>query len=140
MTANEVPTDDVAATSELTIAIWQTIAALFSSGNAEEALSEVMAMAVADIEGCDFAALVVMDEDGFVSTPARTDRAVDDIGFIQSPARGGALINALASQATLYAADLADGSWPDVALEGQETGVRRLLMLPLVANSTPGAL
>jgi len=68
MTANGVPTSDVVATSESTIAISQTIAALCSSGSVEETLSEVMAMAVADIEGCGCAALVMMDEDGLVST------------------------------------------------------------------------
>ncbi len=140
MTGNDVPTSDVVATSELTIAISQTIAALFSTGNVEETLSEVMAMAVADIEGCDCAALVTMDEDGLVSTPVRTDRAIDEIGFIQSPARGGTLINALASQTTFYAADLADGSWPDLEVEAGETGIRGLLMLPLMANAKPGAL
>jgi hypothetical protein len=140
MTGNDVPTSDAAAASELTLTISQTIAALFSTRNVKDTLAEVLALAVDDIEGCDLAALVVMDEDGFVSTPVRTDGALDDIGFIQSPARGGALINALASGTAFYAPDLADGSWPDMAEEAQETGIRGILMLPLAANSRPGAL
>jgi hypothetical protein len=99
-----------------------------------------MAMSVADIEACNLAAVVTMDEDGLVSTPAYSDRAVAEIGFIQSPRRGGALINALASQTALYAADLADGSWSDMAREVEEAGVRGLLMLPLDVHPEPAAL
>ncbi len=140
MSGNDVPTSDVVATSELTISISQTIAALFSTGNVGETLSEVMAMAVATIEGCDCAALVLLDEDGLVSTPERTDRAIDEMGFLQSPARGGRLINALASQTTFYAADLADGSWLDLEVEARDSGIRGLHMFPLMAKAQPGAL
>jgi hypothetical protein len=124
----------------MTVAMSQATAALFSAGRVHESIVDVMEMAVADIEGCDFAALVVMDEDGLVSTPAHSDPAVAEIGFIQSPSRGGVLIHALASETALYVADLADGSWSDMAEEAEEAGIRGLLMLPLVARHQPGAL
>ena len=140
MTIGEGPPGDLSANSDLTVVISQTIAALFSTGNVHETMVDIMAMSVTDIEGCDFAALVMMDEDGLVSTPAYSDGAVAEIGFIQSPPRGGALINALAWETALYAADLADGTWSDMAQEAQEAGVRSLLMLPLAAHPRPAAL
>jgi hypothetical protein len=39
-----------------------------------------------------------------------------------------------------YAADLADGSWTDLALEVEAIEVRGLLMLPLMANAKRGGL
>jgi hypothetical protein len=136
MSGNDVPTADVTATSELTVAISQTVTALFSTGNLEETLSEVMEMAVADIEGCDFAALLLVGEDGVMTVPARTNH----LGLDQSPAHGGALRNALTSQVPFYAADLADGSWTDLAVEVESVEVRGLLMLPLMANEKRGGL
>ncbi len=134
------PPGEVTAAAELTVTISQTMAALLAASGAHESVAEVMAMSVADIEACDLAAVVTMDEDGLVSTPAYSDRAVGEIGFIQSPPRGGALINALASETALYAADLADGSWPDMSQEAEEAGVRGLLMLPLDVHPQPAAL
>ena len=131
---------EVTATAALTVTISQAMATLFAAAGAYESLAEVMAMTVADIEACDLAAVVTMDEDGLVSTPAYSHRAVAEIGFIQSPPRGGALINSLASETALYAADLADGSWSDMAQEAEEAGVRGLLMLPLDVHPQPAAL
>lgn len=140
MSDSDLPTAEIAATSELTVAISQTVTALFSSGNLEETLSEVMDMAVADIEGCDFAALLLMGEDGVMTVPARTDWAVDDLDVVRSPVQGSALLAALTSQVPLYAADLADGSWTDLALEVEAVEVRGLLMVPLMANAKRGGL
>jgi hypothetical protein len=140
MSGSDLPTAEVAATSELTVAISQTVAVLFSTGNLEETLSEVMDMAVSDIEGCDFAALLLMDGDGVVTVPARTDRAVDGLGLDRTPANGGALLDALASQVPFYAADLADGSGTDRAVGVEAVEARCLLMLPLTANAKRGGL
>jgi hypothetical protein len=140
MSGGDVPTAEATATAELTVAISQTVAALFSTGNLEETLSEVMDMTVADIEGCDFAALLLVGDDGVITVRARTDRAVDDLDVVRSPVQGSAFLAALTSQVALYAADLADGSWTDLALEVEAVEVRGLLMLPLMANAKRGGL
>jgi hypothetical protein len=140
MSSSDLPTAEVTATSELTVAISQTVAALFSTGNLEETLSEVMDMAVADIEGCDFAALLLVDGDGVMTVPAQTDRAVDDLGLGRNPARGSTFLDALTSQVPFYAADIADGSWTDLSVEVESVEVRGVLMFPLMANDKRGGL
>jgi hypothetical protein len=99
-----------------------------------------MDMAVADIEGCDFAALLLVDGDGVVTVPARTDRAVDDLDLGRNPAQGSTFLDALTSQVPFYAADVADGSWTDLSVEVESIEVRGLLMFPLMANARRGGL
>ena len=65
-------------TSELIVAFVHKAQALFLVGGVEVTLQAVLDLAVATIEGCDFAGIFVLEE-GRVTTPARTDPLVADV-------------------------------------------------------------
>ena len=64
--------------ADLTVNFSETAQILFSAGSVVDTLSSVVDLAVATIEGCDFAGLFLI-EDGLVSTPVHTDPIVVEI-------------------------------------------------------------
>jgi len=143
MSGREPTTDDRGrdlAVAALNEDFSQTARALFSAGSVENTLSQVLALAVATIEGCDFAGVVLLN-DNVHSTPAYTDRLVDDLDALQHRLREGPCIDALSENLTFYAADLADDlRWPHFGPEASGRGVRSLLALPLFVDDALGAL
>ncbi len=127
-------------TSELIVAFVHKAQALFLVGGVEVTLQAVLDLAVATIEGCDFAGIFVL-EDGRVTTPARTDPLVADVEDRQLRAEMGPCLDAIAELVPVYAEDLAvDARWPDFAPGAAGLGVRSVLALPLAADGTLGAL
>ena len=127
-------------TSELIVAFVHKAQALFLVGGVEVTLQAVLDLAVATIEGCDFAGIFVLEE-GRVTTPARTDPLVADVEDRQLRAEMGPCLDAIAELVPVYAEDLAvDARWPDFAPGAAGLGVRSVLALPLAADGTLGAL
>jgi hypothetical protein len=127
-------------TTELTVSLSQVARTLFLAGSTEATLQAVVDLAVATIDGCDFAGifLVVGEE---VTTPVHSDPLVVRIDSLQRDAREGPCLDAIAQGSTFYAEDLVDDThWPTFGPEAVAAGVRCVLALRLSANGTLGAL
>lgn len=124
----------------LIVDVSQTARALFAAGTGQETLAEVVRLAVATIEGCDYAGVLLLGG-AAVTTPVHTDPLVAEIERVQDEAGEGPCLEAIASGAMLYAEDLRDDPrWPRFGPEAVARGMRSLLSLPLSVNGTRGAL
>jgi hypothetical protein len=113
---------------------------LFSAGSVEDTLTQVVGLAVATIEGCDFAGIFLVDGD-LITTPVHTDPVVADVDSLQHRTGEGPCLDAIARAVAFYAEDLADDRrWPHFAPEATVLGVRSVLALPLSTTGTIGAL
>jgi GAF domain-containing protein len=118
----------------------RTARALFLAGGVEATLRAVVNLAVATIEGCDFAGVFVLEK-GRVTTPVGTGTLVGTIDGLQLRAQEGPCLDVIAREAASYAEDLAqDPRWPNFGPEAAAAGVRSLLALRLTADGTLGAL
>ncbi|HVB92835.1 MAG TPA: GAF and ANTAR domain-containing protein [Acidimicrobiales bacterium] len=127
-------------TTELNVSMSQVARTLFLAGSTESTLQAVVDLAVATIDGCDFAGifLVVGDE---VTTPVHTDPTVIEIDSLQREAGEGPCLDAIAQGSTFYVDDLVDDThWTTFAPEAVAAGIRCILALRLSANGTLGAL
>ncbi len=123
--------------SAATIDFFETATTLFSAGNVGDTLAEVVGLAVATIEGCDFAGIFVL-EDGAIVTPVRTHPEVIELDALQQLSGEGPCLDALAQGVTVYADDLSvDSRWPEFAPSATANGIRSLLALPLLASHPP---
>jgi hypothetical protein len=123
-------TDDFSATARI----------LFSAGGVKDTLAQVVGVAVATIEGCDFAGLFVA-EGGAVTTPVRTDPFVDEIDSLQQQTGEGPCLAAIEQGLICYAVDLdSDARWPSFGPRAIDRGLRSVLALPLTGNGTSGAV
>jgi transcriptional regulator with GAF, ATPase, and Fis domain len=126
--------------AELTENFSETAGMLFAAGGVTETLAEVVELAVATIEGCDFAGIFLVDKD-VVTSPIHTDAIVDEVDDLQTELGEGPCMDAIASQAIFYAADLADDArWPRFARQATAAGIRSILALPLPDKGGYGAL
>jgi GAF domain-containing protein len=126
--------------SALTVDFSQTARALFSAGSVEDTLSKVVALAVATIEGCDFAGIFRVDGLA-VTTPTYTDPMVVEVDLLQQRHQEGPCLDAIREDRTFYAGDLRDDArWPRFGPQAHAKGVRSVLALPLYAHRTFGAL
>jgi len=113
---------------------------LLSDVTIEDVFVHVVDLAVAAIEGCDFAGIFFVD-DGIVTTPAFTDPLVVVIDELQHAHGEGPCLDAMSEDQTFYADDLADETrWARFAPEATSMGVRSLLALPLATGDVMGAL
>src|ERR1700678_621500 len=97
--------------SDLTINFAETAQILFSAGSVVDTLSSVVDLAVATIEGCDYAGLFLI-EDGVVSTPVHTDPIVVEVDALQHLTGEGPCLDAITEQVISYADDLGiDHRW-----------------------------
>lgn len=118
----------------------QTARALFAAGSSQETLAEVVRLAVATIEGCDFAGIFLL-EDGTVTTPVHTDPTVAEVDLLQHHAGEGPCLDAIHHDSVFYADDLNDDPrWPRFGVEATAKGMRSLLALPLSSGAPLGAL
>ena len=118
----------------------QMAMALFSAGSVSDTLAQVVGLAVATIEGSDYAGILLVDG-GVVTTPVHTDTIVVEIDALQHRFSEGPCRDAIAQGVTLYAEDLADDPrWERFGPEAVTRGIRSMLALPLLSNGTIGAL
>lgn len=117
-----------------------TARALFAAGSREQTLAQVVALAIATIEGCDYAGIFLVDGVE-VTTPVRSHPLVGEVDALQHHHGEGPCLDAMSRGVTFYAEDLAgDARWPHFGPEATSVGVRSVLALPLYADETFGAL
>jgi len=139
MTSSELPTTDEDPAATLASDISETARILFSAGNVRETLAEVVHLAVATIEGCDFAGIFLM-EAGASTTPVQSHPVVGEIDMLQHHYGEGPCLDAIAHRVSIYADDLGeDQRWTRFASAAMARGLRSLLALPLSTNGA-GAL
>ena len=126
--------------SEFAFSFTQTARTLFAAGGVTSTLTSVVELAVATIEGCDYAGLFLI-EGNTVATPVYTDPIVVEIDRIQHTTGEGPCLDAIAHRLIFYADDLGrDLRWLHFAPRATEAGVRCVLALPLSADAQLGAL
>src|ERR1700728_4259439 len=101
------PTVDQDSTSELAADIAETARILFAAGSVTNTLAQVVALAVATIEGCDFAGLFLLDKN-VITAPVNSDPAVNEIDALQHDTGEGPCLDAVAHRLVFYADDVAD--------------------------------
>jgi hypothetical protein len=140
MVSNDHPATEIEPTSELTLDFSRTAHALFSAGSVEATLQQVVDLAVATIDGCDFAGIFVLDGET-VTTPVRTDPMVTEIDTAQHRTGEGPCLDAIVRGGTFYADDLAgDPRWPRFGPVATAAGIRSALALCLSTTDSRGAL
>jgi transcriptional regulator with GAF, ATPase, and Fis domain len=126
--------------SDLTRNVAETAQVLFTAGSVADTLSSVVNLAVATIEGCDFAGVFLLDGD-VVTTPAHTNPLVIEADALQHRAGEGPCLDAIAHRMVFYAEDLSgDLRWPTFCPQAAAVGIRSILALPLSSDSLLGAL
>jgi hypothetical protein len=117
--------------SELIANFSETAQALFSAGNPTDTLRAVVDLAVATIEGCDFASIFVLGGNS-LTAPVGTDAVAAGVDVIQHQAGEGPALDAINNGGTLYAEDLADDPrWVSFGPDAAALGVRSALALRL---------
>ncbi len=126
--------------TELTANFTETARILFSAGSVNSTLSQIVAVAVETIEGCDFAGLFLVQGDSIV-TPVQTDPIVGTIDALQHQHGEGPCLDAIAQRVMVYGDDLnVDTRWPRFGPQAAEKGLRSALALPLTAGPALGAV
>jgi hypothetical protein len=134
------PASQAGPTTELILNFTQTAQRLFQAGGVDLTLQAVADLAVATIEGCDFAGLFLRKA-GQVTTPVHTDPVVDELDALQLRVNEGPCLDCMAQGTAFYAEDLAgDPRWPQFGPQAAAAGLRSLLALPLSTDGTVGAL
>jgi len=134
------PTIDSDSLSKFTQDFSETAGILFSAGSVTDTLASVVNLAVATIEGCDFAGLFLINGN-IVSTPVSTDPLVDEADAMQHQTGEGPCLDAIVHQLIFYVDDLnSDLRWPHFAPQATALGLRSMLALPLVGSESIGAI
>jgi GAF domain-containing protein len=138
--AKGLPTTNSESFSEFAASFSETAQILFSAGTVIDTLAGLVDLAVATIEGCDFAGIFLIDDD-VVTTPVHTDPIVVEVDALQQQTGEGPCLDAIAQRAVFYSDDLeTDLRWTHFASQATRIGIRSVLALPLTANSQLGAL
>jgi GAF domain-containing protein len=138
--ADGPPIIDEDTLSEFALSFSESARILFSAGSVTETLASVVKVAVATIEGCDFAGLFLIDGD-VVTTPVHTDPIVSEVDSFQQQTNEGPCLDAIVQRLIFYAHDLnEDLRWPHFAPQATSAGVRSILALPLSSDTQLGAL
>ena len=121
--ADGPPIIDEDTLSEFALSFSESARILFSAGSVTETLASVVKVAVATIEGCDFAGLFLIDGD-VVTTPVHTDPIVFEVDTFQQQTNEGPCLDAIAHRLIFYAHDLnEDQRWPHFAPQATSAGV-----------------
>jgi GAF domain-containing protein len=133
--------DDVEGTErELTAEVEAVAGVVLSGGTVDATLGQVVAAAVAAIDGCDRAGVLIVDG-RTVRTITHSDAAVLDIDRLQQQAGQGPCMDALMNRVVVYVGDLVDDDrYPGFSTAATQIGVRTVLAYPLVADDRHGAL
>ena len=136
----EPSTMDRDPSSELAANLSDTARILFTAGGVADTLAQVVDLAVATIDGCDFAGLFLLEKD-VITTPLQTDPVVDQIDALQHGSGEGPCLDAIEHRQMFYADDLIeDARWPNFGPKADAAGIRSVLALPLTTNGSQGAL
>jgi GAF domain-containing protein len=134
------PVVDQNPSSELAADFSETARILFAAGSVTNTLAQVVALAVATIEGCDFAGLFLLNKN-VVTTPVHSNAVVNEIDALQHETGEGPCLDAVTQRLIFYADDVADDPrWPRFGPQASAAGIRSILALPLTTNATLGAL
>jgi len=126
--------------SELAANISETARILFAAGSVTDTLAQVVELAVATIEGCDFAGLFLLEKD-VVTSPVHTDPIVDAVDALQHQSGEGPCLDAISQRLIFYADDTSDDPrWPRFGPPASAAGIRSVLALPLTTDGSLGAL
>jgi GAF domain-containing protein len=113
---------------------------IFNAGSAEATLQRVADLAVATIDGCDFAGIVCRRSSG-MSIWVHTDPVVERFPAFQQRVGEGPCVDAVTAGTSIYAEDcIDDGRWPNFGREAVAHGARTVLALPLLSDDALGAL
>jgi ANTAR domain/GAF domain len=105
--------------------------ALFASGTVEGTLRVTVDLAVATIDGCDFAGVLLANDDR-VTTVAASDAIVIQLDDIQFDTGEGPCLDVARVGGTSYAADLVDDErWPHFGPAAADAGIRSALAFRL---------
>jgi GAF domain-containing protein len=127
-------------TSELAADFSETARILFAAGSVTDTLAQVVELAVATIEGCDFAGLFLLEND-VITSPVYTDEIVNEIDALQHETGEGPCLDSVAQRQIFYADDVGeDLRWPRFGPQANAAGIRSVLALPLTTNGSLGAL
>jgi GAF domain-containing protein len=139
--SDDVPASQAGPTTDLIVNFTRTAQGLFQAGGVELTLQATLDLAVATIEGCDFAGLFVLKA-GNVTTPVHTAPIVAQLDALQLSGQEGPCLDCMAQGTALYAEDLADDPrWPNFGPQAAGAGVRSLLGLCLSSDGqVAGAL
>ena len=139
-TAKERRIADGYTSSEFALDFSETARILFTAGSVTHTLSSIVELAVATIEGCDFAGIFLVEGD-IVTTPVHTDPVVAEIDSLQHRSGEGPCLDAVAHRLIFYADDLdRDLRWLHFAPLARNAGIRSVLALPLTSDAQMGAL
>lgn len=126
--------------SELSANFDDTARILFTAGTVADTLAQVVGLAVATVDGCDFAGLFLLERD-VITSPVHTDPIVNEVDALQHQSGEGPCLDAIARSQIFYAEDLAEDSrWPRFGPQAVAAGIRSVLALPLTTNGSSGAL
>jgi hypothetical protein len=140
MSGEEYPALDHDPIAGLAAELSRTAGVLFSSSTVGEMLDRLAALAVATVEGCDIAAVLVGDRGG-LAVSASTDPVVADLVRHQIRVDQGPGLGVIGDGAVIYVQDLAvDAQWPAFGEGAVVVGVRSLLAMPMEVEGEPGAL
>lgn len=113
---------------------------LFSAGSVTDTLQCVVDLAVATIDGCDFAGIFLLEGDT-IATPVYTDPVVIEIDAVQHQCGEGPCLDAITTGGSVYAGDLTDDTrWPRFGPQAASAGIRSALAFGLSNKGTRGAL
>lgn len=139
MASTELPTTEEDPAATLASDFSEAARILFSAESVNDTLAEVVHLAVATIEGCDFAGIFLV-EGGVITTPVHSHAMVGEIDALQHQSGEGPCLDAIANRTSFYADDLGeDLRWARFGPEATARGMRSLLALPLSGNGA-GAL
>jgi transcriptional regulator with GAF, ATPase, and Fis domain len=140
MDSTEGPITTEGSFTEFALSFAETAKTLFAAGDVSSTLESVIDLAVATIDGCDFAGIFLIDGDT-VTTPVHTAPIVVDIDELQHTTGEGPCLDAIAHRLIYYADDLdRDLRWLHFAPKASQAGIRSVLALPLSADAKLGAL
>jgi GAF domain-containing protein len=126
--------------SELALDFAEAARLLFAAGSVTDTLAQVVGLATATIEGCDFAGLFLLEND-VVTSPIQTDPIVNEIDALQHKSGEGPCLDAVTQRQIFYAVDVADDPrWARFGPQASATGIRSVLALPLTTDGSLGAL
>jgi hypothetical protein len=141
MAANDgLPDVDSDSLADLARSVAETAQILFTAGSVTDTLASVVDLAVATIDGCDYAGVFLVDGNR-VTTPVHTDPTVIEVDALQHQGGEGPCLDAIAQRTVFYAEDLStDQRWPQFAQRAAAAGIRSALALPLSADAQLGAV
>src|SRR5580658_2642236 len=126
--------------AELTEDVAETARILFSARSVTETLRQVIELAAATIEGCDFAGIFLVEND-VVTSPIHNDPLVDEVDDLQNELGEGPCLDAIEHRLIFYAGDLVEEDrWPQFSRRATAAGIRSVLALPLPTDGESGAL